>query len=295
MTARLQILFAAVLFSTAGTAIKMTALTGWQVAAFRSGVAALLMILLLPRARRHWTWRTFLVGISYALTLTLFALANKLTTSASAIFLQSTAPLYLLFLAPLLLKEPLKKTDFLWMGLFACGLALVLQAPTRASGIATNPALGNALALASAVFYALMLCGIRWLGRSAEGAGITAAAAGNAIVFVACLPMVFAEGPIRSSYRDWEIIAWLGIFQIGIAYFLLAKGMSHVPAFETSLLMLLEPALSPIWSLLIHGEKPVLSVLGGGAIILGSTLAVLLSGREPATTRRPSILDSTPQ
>lgn len=294
MKPRIQILVAAALFSTAGAAIKMTALSGWQVAAFRSGIAALVMAVLLPEARKRWNARTLLVGAAYAATLTLFVLSNKLTTSANATFLQSAAPLYLLILGPWLLKEPLKKTDLLWMCLFAAGLVLVLQERAVASATATDPVTGNILATVSGVAYALMLCGLRWLGRGGHGSGLNAAVAGNCMVFLVCLPKALSEGEINASTQDWQVVAWLGIVQIALAYYLLARGVEHVPALETSLLMLLEPAVNPIWSMLIHGEKPGLYALAGGAIILGSTFAVLLSGREPAASRPPRILDSTP-
>ena len=102
---------AALLFSTGGAAIKACSLSSWAVASFRSGIAAVVLWLLLPGARRGWTWRTILIGAVYAATLILFVLANKSTTSANAIFLQSTAPLYLLLLGPLVLREPIRKAD----------------------------------------------------------------------------------------------------------------------------------------------------------------------------------------
>ena len=43
--ARLQLLGAALLFSTGGAAIKAAAFTGWQIASFRSGFAALTLLL----------------------------------------------------------------------------------------------------------------------------------------------------------------------------------------------------------------------------------------------------------
>ena len=108
-SSRYGVLAAALLFSTGGAAIKACSLTGWQVAGFRSGVAAVALWLLVPGARRQWNWRTLLAGIFYAATLILFVTANKLTTSANAIFLQSTAPLYLLLLGPLVLREPVRR------------------------------------------------------------------------------------------------------------------------------------------------------------------------------------------
>ena len=50
--ARLQILGAALLFSTGGAAIKSAQFTSWQVAGLRSGIAALAVLLLVPEARR---------------------------------------------------------------------------------------------------------------------------------------------------------------------------------------------------------------------------------------------------
>src|SRR5438876_87828 len=95
---RLLVFLAALLFSTGGAAIKAASLTGWQVACFRSAVAAAVLLAALPEARRNWTWRIVPVASAYAATLITFVLANRLTSSANAIFLQSTAPFYLLLL-----------------------------------------------------------------------------------------------------------------------------------------------------------------------------------------------------
>ena len=113
--ARLQLIVAAVLFSTGGAVIKATDMTGWQVASLRSGIAAVALALLLPRAIRSIRPRTILVSIAYAATLVLFVTANKLTTSANTIFLQATGPLYILLLAPWLLKERIRSSDVAFM------------------------------------------------------------------------------------------------------------------------------------------------------------------------------------
>ena len=86
---------AAVLFSTGGVAVKSIAFSGWQVAALRSGIAALALFSIVPSSRRKWDLPTFVVSIAYAATLILFILANKNTTAANTIFLQGAAPLYL--------------------------------------------------------------------------------------------------------------------------------------------------------------------------------------------------------
>ena len=102
-----RIFAAAALFSTAGAAIKATALTGWQVAGLRGGIAAITLLILLPETRRHLSWRATAVGLAYAATVIPFVLANKLTTAANVTFIQATSPLYILLLGPWLLREPL--------------------------------------------------------------------------------------------------------------------------------------------------------------------------------------------
>src|SRR5262245_29919147 len=186
---RLRILAAAALFSTGGAIIKASSLTGWQVACFRSAIGALAILAMAPESRRNWTWRTPLVGLAYAGTVLLFVLANKLTTSANTIFLQSTAPIYLLLLGPWLLKEPLRRRDLYFLGALALGLTLLFvgQEPPRAT--ATDPVLGNLLALASSVTWAFTIIGLRWLAVTApEGNPASAATvAGNLIAFLIAL------------------------------------------------------------------------------------------------------------
>ncbi|HEY4561407.1 MAG TPA: EamA family transporter, partial [Thermoanaerobaculia bacterium] len=108
LAARLEVLGAAALFSSGGAVIKAIHFAGWQVAGFRSAVAAVALFLLMREVRRRPTLKVLGVGLTYAATMILFVLSNKLTTSASAIYLQSTAPLYVLLLSPWLLHEKIR-------------------------------------------------------------------------------------------------------------------------------------------------------------------------------------------
>ena len=270
--ARLQIAVAALLFATGGAAIKAAQFGAWQIAGFRSGIAALTLLVLLPGARRGWSWRAGLVGVSYAATLVLFVLANRLTTAANTIFLQSTAPLYLLLIGPWLLHEPLRRRDLVVMGAVVTGLVLFFLGADRPVSTAPDPARGNALALLSGVFWALTLAGLRWLGRRDSNAGgLSAVAIGNVIAFVGCLPMALPLG--RHPVTDWATIVYLGVVQIGLAYVLVTTALKELPVFEASLILLLEPALNPVLAWLVHGEVPGGWALAGGAVILFATAA----------------------
>lgn len=271
MIYRLLLVAAAILFSTGGAAIKAAHLTGWQIASFRSGVAALVLIAVLPGARRGWNLRTLPVAAAYAATLLTFVLSNRLTTSANAIFLQATAPLWVALLSPLLLREPIRRGDLFYIAAVALGMSLFFTSTDPALTTALDPARGNLLALASGFFYALMLAGLRWLSRhGSPDAGLATVAAGNVLAFAMALAPAL---PVAAfSAADAGVILYLGIAQIGLAYWCLTRGIRHVPAFETVTTLQLEVAMNPVWTWLIHGERPGARSLTGGAIIVSATL-----------------------
>jgi drug/metabolite transporter (DMT)-like permease len=278
--ARLQLIGAAVLFSTGGAAIKAADFSGWQIASFRSGIAAVALLLLTPAVLNGWTLRpaqgrlgrAAIVGIAYAGCLTLFVLANRLTTAANTIFLQSTAPLYLLILAPWLLKEPVRRRDLGFMLVVGLGLMLFFVGLEQPVVSAPDPLQGNLLALASGFFWALAVCGLRWL-TAGEGRGspLAAVVLGNLFAFLLALPFALPVG--AHSIGDWSLIVYLGIFQIALAYVLVTSAINHIPALEASVILLIEPVLNPIWAWVVQGEVPGAWALLGGAIILGATTA----------------------
>ena len=262
---------AAVLFSSGGAAIKSTTLTAWQVASFRSAIAAIAILFMLRGARRIPDRATWLVGVVYALTMVLFVVANKQTTAANAIYLQATAPLYILLVAPILLREPVTRVDVVFIGALALGLGAFLMGQDAASGTAPNPGLGNMAALASGVTWAGTVMGLRWLGRRSGDPKATepSLVAGNVVAAVATLPLALPVVTFNST--DVVILLFLGVFQIGLAYVCLSSGIGGVPALEASLLLLLEPVLNPVWAWLVHGEVPTGWALIGGAIIMLAT------------------------
>ena len=274
IAARLQVVAAAVLFSTGGVVIKATALTGWQVASFRSGTAVLAVLLLMPGARRRPGRASLVVGACYAATLILFVLANKLTTAASAIFLQATAPIYVVLLGPWLLREPVRRRDMAFLAVLGLGLVLLLAGGQGSQATAPSPAAGNLLAAASGLTFALTVCGLRSMGRreaKGEAGGASAVAVGNLIAFLAALPLALPVEHAGSS--DALAIAYLGVAQVGVAYACLTAALRRLAALPATLLLFVEPVLNPVWVYMVHGERLGASALLGGGLILGAAFA----------------------
>lgn len=261
MQARLFVLAAAVLWSTAGAAIKLTDLTGLQVSSGRSLVAAAVLLLLVPAARRRPSKKALWAALAYAATVTLFVIANKLTTAANAIFLQDAAPLYVMLLSPLLLKEKPSRSELSSAPVFLLGLALFFF-----DQLSPGQLLGNGVAILSGVAFALAIIGLRAVGEE----GPVTLVWGNLFAGVGVAP--FALAGFAPSGADLLVLGWLGVFQLAAAYLLFSRGVRDTPATEASLLILIEPVLSPVWTFFLAGERPGPFALAGGAVILAATL-----------------------
>lgn len=273
--ARLQALAAAVLFSTGGAGIKVESFTAAQVSAVRSGIAALAILLWL-RGRVRWTWRAVAAGVVYAATLSLYVGAIKLTTAANAIFLQATAPLYLVLLAPLILHERVRRNEVVYLAGVAIGMFLCFAGRPAPSATAPNPALGNWLGIGSGFTWALTLLTLRRIGRDDTGNDATegAVVVGNAFACLGALP--FALPLPQGTTAEWATLVYLGAFQIGLAYVCLSNALRRLPALEISLLLLLEPVLNPVWTWFVRGEDPGRWTVLGGVVIVSATVMKLL-------------------
>ncbi len=260
LRSRLLLLAAAVLWSTAGAAIKSCGLDGWQISAGRSLVAAAFLLALVREARVRPTLRVLAVSVAYAFTVVLFVLATKLTTAANAIFIQDTAPVWVLLLSPWLLGERPTRGELLAIPVYGRGLGLFFLDELTAGQVA-----GNAVALASGVAFAVSIVGLRLLRHE----GPAALVYGNAVAALATLPL-WPRGPAATA-GDLAIVAYLGVFQLGLAYLTFSRGVTGTPAIEASLLILLEPVLNPIWTFLVAGERPGPWAIAGGAVVLGAT------------------------
>ncbi len=297
---RLDLILAALLFSTGGVFIKALAgMTAWQRAGLRSLVAVVFLLLVWPQARRGFSRKALIFSLFYAGTLACFVAANTYTTSANAIFLQSTAPLYVLLLSPLVLGEKVQRGDLLFMGALAVGLALCFGGEfwwggSHVQATAPRPVLGNVFGLVSGILWACTIIGLRWFGqrsggatdaRDSGGAGASVVL-GNVSCFAVCLLIgaftgegIF-HGVTTLAPKTYAVLVFLGVFQVGLAYICITRGMSRVPAMEASLLLLVEPTFNPLWSFLVLHERPGAWSLAGGAVILGATA---LHARSPRT------------
>ncbi len=266
-------------------AVKGSTFTTAQIGCFRAIIAVITLLILVPDTRRRPDLKALLLAVVYGGCMGTFVIATRLTHAANAIFLQDTAPLFLLMLGPLVLKEPMRRRDPFLLAAILGGMLLLFSADVAESRNAPDPDLGNGVALISGLCWAITLMGLRHRAKAGQPTG-PVILAGNVMAALMFAPFVESVEP--QSALSIGGIVWLGAVQIGLAYVLLVKGLARVPALQASLLMLIEPVLNPVWAFLVHGEVPHTLVIAGGAIILATTLAdAVISARQRQQENSP--------
>jgi drug/metabolite transporter (DMT)-like permease len=115
-TAIVLLVLTALLWSSGGLLIKLISWNPIAIAGFRSGIAALFILIIIKKPRLTWSLPQVGGAIAYALTVISFVVATKLTTAANAILLQYSAPVYVAIFGGLFLKEKTKPRD--WVTIF---------------------------------------------------------------------------------------------------------------------------------------------------------------------------------
>lgn len=264
------VLLAVLLWSTGGLFIKGTSLDAFAVNAGRSFFAALTVAVFTYKKGLRLNGFTLLAAFFYAGTLTCFVYANKATTAANAIFLQYTAPIYILSLAPFILKEKFRVADLITVIFCLAGMSLFfLEDQGAANTLAPNVFLGNLAALASGAFFGLYFILLRHPRLLKNENPALSVFYGNIIIVLLMLPLVLNNPPAQINANDVLAILFLGIFQIGIAYVLFTKGVAAgVRSLDASIIGFVEPLLNPIWVFLMLAERPSRWALVGGAVII---------------------------
>lgn len=212
MSPPLRILLAALLFSSGGALIKLCSFPPLERAGLRALVAALTLFLLLPETRRAPSWRVLALAPAYFAATVLFVVANSLTTAANAIFLQSTAPLWIVLLAPVVLGEWPRRRELALLACILCGMAMFFVAPATPAATAPEPRLGDIAALVAGLGYGCLLLGFRWLARRGPDEQVAAVAWGNAI----SAPAALALAPLLGQPLTWgDARSWAAILALG--------------------------------------------------------------------------------
>jgi len=256
------LLIAATLWSSGGLLIKLVSWNSVAIAGLRSLIAVLVLLVFFRHSRLSWSLSQIGGAVAYAVTVTLFVMATKLTTAANAILLQYTAPIYVALLGAWFLGEMTQWFDWITILVVIGGMALFFF-----DHLTTGNLLGNGCAILSGLSFSFL---ILFLRKQKNESPLGSIILGNLLTGLIGLPFMFKSMP---SPMSWVGLILLGVVQLGLSYVLYSEAIKHVTALEAVLLSGIEPILNPIWVFLILGEVPGKWALVGGFIVFISVTA----------------------
>jgi len=263
-----SVFLSALLWSTSGLFIRLVDWHPMPIVGSRSLIAAAFLIALrrfspapAVRIRLGDAPLLFACGLCYSAAMILFVIANTMTNSANAILLQYAAPVWASIMGLFFLGERPGREQ--WAALFfvCVGMFFVFS-----GGLAAGSITGDALALLSGIAFAGTTVVLR-SRRDKSPADIMIFSHLTCAVF--SVPFFFPHPPAMTAH-NLLCIAYMGVFQIGLASALFAHGIRRVPVTQAMLVSSIEPVLNPLWVMLALGERPTPAVVLGGAIIIAA-------------------------
>jgi drug/metabolite transporter, DME family len=254
---------AALLWSNGGLFIKLLPQDAFTILFYRSFYAAIIFLPFFGKKLFVFNKLSIISSLFYAPLLITFVTSTKLTTAANAIFLQYTAPAFVLLLEPYFVRTKLKKINILTVVLCFLGMGLffVEQFTTPDNW------LGIGLALLGGVILTGLLISQKMNTPEFQPGAIFL---GNIIVCLVTLPW-FVSNPFPTGSENMYLMI-LGFGQLGLGFIFFLYGQKHLPAIESSLIAMLEPILNPVWVFIGYGEFPGYWALAGGLIIIAALI-----------------------
>lgn len=254
----------ALLWGLAGVCVKSIPWNSFSIMASRCGIGIVMFAILRKSFLVKFNKHTLAGAIMMSITGILYMMSIKLTTAATAIVLQYTAPIFVFLYSVLFQKKKAKLSETLivLMVFSGCLLSFIDELdPSRM--------LGNILGLLSGASFAAQI--IMFSDKRADSNdGMYLS---NLISFFTCLPFMFFDSNMAFSGKILFWVLILGVFQYGLANIFYARGCQIINKIETSLLLTIEPVFNPIPVFLVTGEMPgPLAIIGFFIVVGGITL-----------------------
>lgn len=273
----LMFVAAMLIFGSNGVFASMLEMSGAQLVLMRTliGGAVLLIIILISRSRTpkevllREKWRLLFAGVCLGANWALLFEAYNLMNVSLATLTYYTAPVLVLVLAPLVLKERQNSLAYLGMVIVIAGMLLVVGTDFGQGGVTVT---GLVVGLGSAVFYAmLMLVNKQITGVS----GLNLTFIEIVIAAVILLPYVFATSggvPLPTDARGIFALLFLCTVNTGFACWLYFSSMNRLPAKAVALMGYFDPVSALIFSAVFLDERLSTVQFIGAVLVLAGAL-----------------------
>ncbi len=270
--------------------IGVETITPFTLVAFRLLIGATFLVLFvglrgleLPRRPRMYGHLFVLSIFSVVLPFSLITWAEQSVTSSLASILTATVPLFVILIAPFVLRDE-GITAYRVVGLLIgfAGVVILTGGPGGGGDLLPQLAL-----LGAACSYAI---GGVYGRRTVTGLPPAVAAVCQvsfAFVLSASLALLF-ERPFELEYplRGIGALLWLGLIGTGLAYLAFFRLLKRIGATRTSLVAYVMPAVGIALGALVANEPVTVPMIVGTLLVIGGILLVNLHATPAAMFRR---------
>mgnify|MGYP002712966221 CR=1 FL=1 len=229
---------------------------GWLLSERRSAKATA------SHSSQSWRDTALLViaGMSLGCDLALWNISFSYTTVANANLLANMVPFIIIPVAWLFFKESISAKFLGGAVLTIAGLALLLG---RKFSTGLETLLGDGLALATAIFYAIYLLMVRRLRERYSTSYIMYMSGFGCLVVLIPLSLAIEDHIFPQVVDDlWPLLGLAAIAHVG-GQGLLALSMKYLSASLSSVLVLLQPAVAAFYAWHLFGEQLAVSEVSG--------------------------------
>ena len=268
----LAVAVASVIWGSNGVIVNHVFLPSYTIAFFRVFFATLslwLGVLLTQRwrdMRVRGAWRILVIlGLLLALGWAFLFQAMKLIPIGNAVLLNYTAPVFVALLAPIILRERVRRTTLYALALSVAGILLISS--TQDFQVHDLSLLGVVSALSAGFLYALFVVFAKKTLTNLSGYSVALYSYSFSSVFL--VPSL-VQVDLSISLSSWLLLVLLGVFNTAFAVTLYLRGLRLIKAQEAAVLTYIEPASAVGFGYLLLAQQPTPTMIVGGLLILSA-------------------------
>ena len=276
----------ALMWSTAGVVTRhLDAARSFEVTFWRAFFTALSLLVLLPLVRgrrvfadiRHAGASFWLSGVCWSVMFTAYMVALTLTSVGNVLITMSLGPLMTALIARIFIGHRIPARTWTAIAVAGAGIAYMYGAQLQGGQM-----LGTLIALCVPIAGATNWTVTQHSHTKGHGVDLVPAVfVGAVISATVTLPLAW---PLQATGHDLGLLAYLGVFQLGIPCVLSVLCARVLKAPELSLLALLEVVFGILLAWVGAGEAPGQTVAVGGTLVIGALVANELLGWRQRST-----------
>lgn len=218
------------------------------------------------------------VGLVQALIAVLSLSALRYVSAATLAFLFYTYPAFVAVLARIRHSEPLTPLRLGALALSLGGIFVMIGAPGSES---LHP-VGVALALVSALMYALYIPTVGSMTRELTPLATTMYMTAGAAVFLGVAGLARNELGVGLTLEAWESIVALGLVSTAGAFLVFLRGLAVLGPVRTAIVSTIEPFFTALLGVWFLAQPLTRGTLMGGALIAVAVALLQLRSRRQA-------------